>query len=119
MEYNRIIEILKDMEKSGAITHPDDYRSITDEDTFKSIKKYTEYITSYHENIEQIIKNSAQLREVSVFGEDSGFSYNNILKTENDFKRVRSVKLHTAKIRGVEKYLEYTYTLVFVFIFAI
>lgn len=73
----------------------------------KSLKSKLEYLIGYHNGISQIITNAANLKKFSIFSKPDSFSYNNIIKTANDFKSVQDLSLSLVNNKAIESFLNY------------
>lgn len=67
------------------------------------------YLEKYKSNIDEIINKSNQLQNYSLFSDELSFSYNNIIKTGQDFSKVKNISVELDNDRAVESTVEYYY----------
>jgi len=86
----------------------------TEKDRFRSIIKSTEkklsYINEYEEKLAEVQTNAANLQKFSVFAKKDSFSYNNIIRTASDFKRLEGVELSLVNDKAVGESMTHYYT---------
>lgn len=82
---------------------------------FKDIITKIKYLRAYPDSVKQVMQNAASLKRFSLFSKPDSFSYNNIIRTANDFERVRNVKPELTNDKAVGAFTEYYYMFYIVF----
>lgn len=67
------------------------------------------YAIRYPAEINQIQINAEQLKTFSIFSDKDSFTYKNIIKTGNDFKRLINLKINLSNNQAVENFVKYYY----------
>ncbi|WP_066890001.1 hypothetical protein [Clostridium nigeriense] len=71
------------------------------------IKENINYINSYDEFLNNVKSNKDKMLKFSIFNKKGSFSYNNIIKTANDFEKMEGLNLSLIYGKGVEAIMEY------------
>ena len=85
----------------------------------REINRYNKYIESYHDEIDSVIKNADYLQKFSIFNKGKTFTYSNILRTANDFRRIQNVEVSYDNSRAVESFVNYYYSYYIAFFFVL
>ena len=64
-------------------------------------EEYEYYIKNYQKRIDNIIENKERLSAFSVFRREDSFAWNNIVKTEKDYRRVQEIQPVLLENQGV------------------
>lgn len=81
------------------------------------IKQKENYVQNYNETIQHVFENAGNMREQRIFAKQNSFSYNNIVRTEKDFNRIKNVSITVSDDRAIEAFFDYN--LFFYCVFAI
>ena len=69
-------------------------KPVTDDNILeKETIQHETYLNEYSQNIDTIISNAEKLKKYSIFTKAGTFSYANILRTSEDFERVKNVEV--------------------------
>lgn len=71
------------------------------------IKENIYYINSYDEFLKNVKSNKDKMLKFSIFNKKGSFSYNNIIKTANDFEKMEVIDPCLTYGKGVEAIMEY------------
>lgn len=86
----------------------------TDKTYFTSVLKTmlakAEYISGYQEYVQNTLKQAESQTKFAIFGNKDSYAYNNLKKTEKDFRRVSEVRLSLGNDYAAEQFLSYKYT---------
>ena len=78
-------------------------KPVTDDNILeKETIQHETYLNEYSQNIDTIISNAEKLKKYSIFTKAGSFSYANILKTANDFSRVKNVEVLMMNLKESE-----------------
>ncbi|MBQ8831569.1 MAG: hypothetical protein IJ017_08220 [Oscillospiraceae bacterium] len=66
------------------------------------------YILEYPEYIDNVQENAKTMTSVSIFAEKGSFTYNNILKTAENFEQLKDLKLSFGTDRGIVAVTDYS-----------
>lgn len=77
------------------------------------------YINTYQDNVNNVIERADNLQKFSIFNKGKTFTYSNIIRTANDFKRIVNVNVCADNSRAVEAFTDYYYTYYIAFFFLI
>lgn len=89
-------------------------KPVTDDNILeKETIQHETYLNEYSQNIDTIISNAEKLKKYSIFTKAGTFSYANILKTANDFSRVKNVEVFNDEFKGVRNFTSYKYQFFF------
>ncbi len=86
-------------------TEKDRFRS-----TIRDTKKKLSYIDGYEAKLAGVQTNAENLQKFSVFAKKDSFSYNNIIRTASDFKRLEGVGLSLVNDKAVGEFTTHYYT---------
>ena len=85
--------------------------------TEREIYTHEKYLEKYYDNINDVIKNADNLQKFSIFNKKKTFTYSNIIRTADDFKRIAHVDVSNDNSRAVEAFTEYYYSYYISFFF--
>lgn len=83
----------------------DKYRLVT-----KEIRIQLTYLSGFESELSQIQANAERMQKFSIFANKESFSYNNIIKTAKDFKRLEGIELKLTNDKAVAEFTGYYYT---------
>ena len=85
-------------------------KPVTDDNILeKETIQHETYLNEYSQNIDTIISNAEKLKKYSIFTKAGTFSYANILRTSEDFERVKNVEVFKDEYKGVKNFTSYYY----------
>lgn len=88
--------------------------SDTEKERFRSVIKETKqklsYINGYDEKIAGIQESAESMKKFSIFAKKDSFSYNNIVRTAADFKRLEGIELSLVNDKAVGEFTTHYYT---------
>lgn len=91
-----------------------DELSDTEKERFREIIKETRqklsYINGYDAKLSGIQESAESMKKFSIFAKKDSFSYNNIVKTAADFKRLEGIKLSLVNDKAVGEFTTHYYT---------
>ncbi|QNU66028.1 hypothetical protein EHE19_014215 [Ruminiclostridium herbifermentans] len=74
------------------------------------INNQLEYIESYPDFINSMEEKAEDMQSVSIFSQEGTFAYRNILKTPNDFRHLKDIKLKLGDETGIISATQYRFT---------
>lgn len=74
------------------------------------INNQLEYIKSYPDFINSMEENAENMQSVSVFNKKGTFAFRNIIKTPNDFRHLKAIKLKLGDETGIVSSTQYKFT---------
>lgn len=75
----------------------------------KQLRTKLSYLTDYSNSIDAVIENADNMKRFRIFSKQNSFSYSNILRTAEDFKRVQNVTLVLDNDKGAEAFVHYNF----------
>lgn len=110
-----VILVLINLGLYAYINVPESKRELSE----RQIYVHQKYIEEYHDSVTAVIANADNLKKFSVFSKKSTYTYSNIIRTANDFKRVENVNVSDDNSRAVEAFTGYYYSYYISFFFLI
>ncbi len=84
------------------VKHPERVKSLQrDEIVYRRLIQEADYIEGFDETIDNIKAQAEKMQKISIFGQKGTFSYNNIMKTPEDFAPLRSLPLSFGDSTGL------------------
>ncbi len=102
---DKAMELLTDDNNGLSEGDKDKYRLVTKEMRIKFA-----YLSGFDKELAQVQANAEHMKKFSIFTKKESFSYNNIIKTAKDFKRLEGVKLTITNDKAVSEFTVYYYT---------
>lgn len=91
-----------------------DQLSDTEKERFREIIKETKqklsYISGYDAKLAGIQESAESMKKFSIFAKKGSFSYNNIVKTASDFKRIEGIELSLVNDKATGEFTTHYYT---------
>lgn len=75
----------------------------------KQLRTKLSYLTDYSNSIDAVIENADNMKRFRIFSKQNSFSYSNILRTAEDFKRVQNVTLVLDNDKGADAFVHYNF----------
>ncbi len=76
------------------VKHPEQVKALQqDEQAYRRLIQEADYIEGFDESIDNINAQAEKMKKISIFGQKGTFSYNNIMKTPEDFAPLCSLPL--------------------------
>lgn len=72
------------------------------------LSENVKYIAEYPEYIDNVQENAKTMTSMSIFAKKGSFTYNNILKTAEDFEKLRDIRLTYGPEKGIVEATDYT-----------
>ncbi len=97
----------------------DVYQSLSDEEQIQyekqlaRIKNKLTYLSGYRDSIAQVFSNVDSMKRFRIFSNEDSFSYNNIIRTAQDFERVKDNTVLLDDDSGVDYFLHHKATYYF------
>ncbi len=66
------------------------------------------YIAEYPDYLDNVQENEKTMTSVSIFAKEGSFTYNNIIKTAEDFGKLKGIKLDYGSDKGIVEATDYT-----------
>jgi hypothetical protein len=73
----------------------------------KQLRTKLNYLSGYRESVNAVFTNAENMKRFSIFSKQDSFSYSNILRTAEDFKRVENVSLTLDNDKGADEFVHY------------
>lgn len=73
----------------------------------KELKSKLTHIAGYHESIEAVFTNAENMKKFSIFSKKDSYSYSNIIRTAQDFERVKDVNVKLDNDKGTDSFVHY------------
>ena len=118
-EYNQLVESVKDLPLEEGITKINMQAKESSTTSLSLLSEKLTYLSEYPQSITTILENKQKVEAFSIFQEKDSFTYKNILKTADDFSRMKDVTLALDKDRVTEHMIENNYLSFFVFAFVV
>lgn len=84
------------------VKHPEQVKALQqDEFVYRRLIQEANYIEGFDESIDNIKAQAEKMQQISIFGQKGTFSYNNIMKTPEDFAPLRSLPLSFGDSTGL------------------
>lgn len=84
------------------VKHPERVKALQqDEFVYRRLIQEANYIEGFDESIDNIKAQAEKMQQISIFGQKGTFSYNNIMKTPEDFAPLRSLPLSFGDSTGL------------------
>ena len=80
------------------------------------LRKKLKYLSGFTSQVNECLQQAERMRGKKLFSNKKSYSYNNILKTAEDYSRIADVKVVLVNDTCIEKTIEYKYTLMKSFI---
>jgi len=114
--YNTII-----MQNNYSVEETKAYLKRTEKETLseeerklkRDIRHQINYLSGYNEYVHKVIDNAEQMKRKSLFSDVHSRAYKNLVKTQNDYTRVKNKNLSLQNYSSVNKFFEYNYYLYF------
>ena len=74
------------------------------------LRKKLKYLSGFTSQVNECLQQAEQMRGKKLFSNKKSYSYNNILKTAEDYSRIADVKVVLVNDTCIEKTIEYKYT---------
>lgn len=74
------------------------------------LRKKLKYLSGFTSQVNECLQQAEQMRGKKLFSNKKSYSYNNILKTAEDYSRIADVKVVLVNDMCIEKTIEYKYT---------
>lgn len=122
--YDRLLEACLQTDTENAeklleayINGSEDYNNTAQEKSAQRLYEKLEYIKTYRDEIDYVIKNAENKSRFSVFYGEKSYSYYNIQKTLADFEKMTDMELPLQNDLAVEGFFDYKWINVVAFIF--
>jgi len=129
VEYEiRTLRLMSINDESNAVflsiyeeSHPDIYSEIMSSEENMSLEELektrfaywmlldnVQHIAGYEQYIDNVQENAETMMTVSIFAQEGTFTYNNILKTAEDFSELKNLNLEYGSDKGIVEVTDYT-----------
>ncbi len=118
-EYNVVLESVKQLPLEEGVTQIKKQAMENPTTPVLLLSEKLTYLLNYPQSIATILENKEKVEAFSIFQEKDSFTYKNILKTAEDFSKMKDVTLTLEKDRATESMIENSYLSFFVFAFVV
>ncbi len=108
--YNKNLDLVKKIRDKSIDTKKEKIKEIVN----LKLLEQTTHIRDYDEFLNSIESNKEDLLTFSIFNKKGTFSYKNILKTAEDYKELKNIKLELGNYLAIEDISNYEYINIFI-----
>lgn len=108
-EYNVVLESVKQLPLEEGVTQIKKQAMENPTTPVLLLSEKLTYLLNYPQSIATILENKEKVEAFSIFQEKDSFTYKNILKTAEDFSKMKDVTLTLEKDRATESMIENSY----------
>lgn len=107
----RNMDLNEAVEKSQQLlTQIKNGESQTDQKAARQLNTKLKYLAEYGAEIEKVFENADKIERLSFMAKKGTFSYNNVMKTRDDFTNLKGLELSLDNDVAVSKMISYSYT---------